>query len=62
MPLEDRIRNLPPKLRTEVEDFVNFLTDQNTKVSSGILKQQWAGMLQDAHLGTAVELQKKLLK
>ena len=61
MSLEDRIQRLPPKLRTEVEDFVNFLTDQDKRVSSGYLKMDWFAALQTDKKEDSLSLQKRLL-
>ena len=62
MPLESKIANLPPKLKTEVEDFVNFLIDQNSKLSGGTLSINWAGTLKDRTRQNAVNLQKQIMK
>ncbi|WP_448590668.1 DUF2281 domain-containing protein [Thermoflexus hugenholtzii] len=58
--LEEMIRELPPELRQEVEDFVEFLLQKRAKRSLEPLRLEWKGALQDvrAHF-TAVELQHK---
>ncbi len=58
--LEEMIRELPPELRQEVEDFVEFLLQKRAKRSLESLRLDWKGALQDlrAHF-TAVELQHK---
>lgn len=62
MSLEDRIKNLPPKLRLEVEDFVNFLTDQDKRMSGGFLRMEWAAALESEEKVSSLQLQKSLLK
>jgi len=58
--LEEMIRELPPELRQEVEDFIEFLLQKRAKRSLEPLRLDWKGALQDlrAHF-TAVELQHK---
>jgi hypothetical protein len=58
--LEEMIRELPPELRQEVEDFIEFLLRKRAKRSPKPLRLEWKGALQDmrAHF-TAVELQHK---
>jgi Uncharacterized conserved small protein len=58
--LEEMIRELPPELRQEVEDFIEFLLQKRAKRSLEPLRLEWKGALQDvrAHF-TAVELQHK---
>jgi hypothetical protein len=62
-PLEELIRELPPSLRAEVRDFVEFLLAKRGHPSSQRLRQDWAGALQayrDQY--TSVELQHHSLK
>jgi hypothetical protein len=58
--LEEMIRELPPELRQEVKDFIEFLLRKRAKRSPKPLRLEWKGALQDmrAHF-TAVELQHK---
>lgn len=41
--LEDRIKGLPPDLRREVEDFVDFLIDRRMRRPKGNMTFSWAG-------------------
>lgn len=56
--LEDLIQDLPPELRIEVRDFVEFLLTKRERPVHRLLRQDWAGALQ-AHKSqyTSVELQ-----
>jgi hypothetical protein len=59
-PLEEKIKELPPDLRREVEDFVDFVMVRRQPREPGKFSFDWAGALQD--LGdqyTSVELQHK---
>lgn len=61
--LEDRIKDLPPDLRREVEDFVDFLIDRRAPRPRGKMKFAWEGALvdlRDQH--TSVDLQHKILE
>lgn len=59
--LEERIRNLPPELQREVEDFVEFLLEKRQKKRRGKPKFNWAGALKDLRgQFTSVELQHKI--
>jgi len=59
--LEERIRNLPPALKKEVEEFVASLLRKRRKKSRGKLKMGWAGALRDLRgKYTSVELQHKI--
>jgi hypothetical protein len=59
--LEEMIRELPPELRQEAEDFVKFLVDQRLKRPRSKPKFNWAGALKDwRDEFTAVELQHKI--
>lgn len=62
--LETLIKNLPPELRREVEDFVEFLLKKRARNRSrGRLRQDWAGALQDYRdQYSSLELQKKALE
>ena len=60
--LKDKIDRLPPELKKEVDDFVNFLLDKNKK-KSGDFKFDWAGALSELKdQYTSVELQHKISK
>lgn len=45
-PLEELIRELPPALRAEVRDFVEFLLTKRARPNGRKLRQDWAGALQ----------------
>ncbi len=61
--LEDRIKDLPPDLRREVEDFVEFLIDRRMRQPRGKMKFGWEGALADLRdQYTSVELQHKVLE
>lgn len=61
--LEDRIKDLPPDLRREVEDFVDFLIDRRILHPRGKMKFAWEGALADLRdQYTSVELQHKILE
>ncbi|RME50545.1 MAG: DUF2281 domain-containing protein [Caldilineae bacterium] len=44
-PLEELIRELPPSLRAEVRDFVEFLLSKRGRPQGRRLRQDWAGAL-----------------
>jgi len=63
--LEEKIRELPPELRQEVEDFVEFLWEKRVRGVHGgkKLRQDWAGALSEyRERYTSLELQKKALE
>jgi len=61
--IEKRIKELPPELRREVEDFVGFLLERRTHKLGRKLRQDWAGALRDYRdQYTSLELQKKALE
>lgn len=61
--IEERIKNLPPALKKEVEEFVNSLLKKRRKRSGKKLRQDWAGALKDYRdQYTSLELQKKALE
>ncbi len=54
------IKELPPELQKEVEDFVNFLKEKKGRKHGRKLRQDWAGALRDYRdKYTSLELQKK---
>jgi len=60
--LEEKIRELPPELRQEVEDFVEFLWEKRMRRVWGgkKLRQDWAGALSEYRKQyTSLELTKK---
>jgi len=70
--LEEIIKELPPELRREVEDFIHFLLKKQKtgkekptgkKETGRRLRQDWAGGLREFRdQYTALELQKKALE
>ena len=61
--IEEMVKKLPPELRREVEDFVNFLIEKKARGHGRELRQDWAGALKDyKDKYTSLELQKKALE
>ena len=61
--LEERIQELSPDQRREVEDFVEFLLQKKQEQASRPIGQSWAGALSDLRdQYTSLELQKKALE
>jgi uncharacterized protein with gpF-like domain len=61
--IDERIKNFPPALRKEVEEFVNSLLKTRKKKNGKKLRQDWAGALRDYRAQyTSLELQKKALE
>ncbi|PIU57158.1 MAG: hypothetical protein COS88_01970 [Chloroflexi bacterium CG07_land_8_20_14_0_80_51_10] len=59
--IEERIKELPPRLQQEVEDFVEFLLEKQQKKPRGKPNFGWAGALKDLRgQYTSVELQHKI--
>ena len=59
--IEERIKELPPEPRKEVQDFVDHLLAKRKRKSKGKLKLDWAGALKDLRdKYTSVELQHKI--
>lgn len=59
--IEERINELPPELRREVEDFIEFLVEKRQKRLRGKPNFPWAGALKDLRdRYTSVELQHKI--
>lgn len=57
----DRIKELPPELQQEVEDFIEFLREKRLKRPRGKPTFSWAGALRDLRdKYTSVELQHKI--
>ena len=60
-PLEERIKDLPPDLQREVEDFVDFILTRREALPPGKFSFDWAGALKDLRdQYTSVELQHKI--
>jgi len=61
--LEKLIRDLPPDLQQEVEDFVQLLKVKRLKSGKGKPSFSWGGALKDLqNQYTSVELQHKILE
>jgi len=61
--LEEKINNLPPGYRQEVEDFVEFILEKRLKKKRGKPKFNWAGAAKDLrNKYSSVELQHKILE
>ena len=59
--IEERIKELPPKLQKEVESFVESLRRKRPKQQRRKLKFGWAGALRDLRSKySSVELQHKI--
>jgi hypothetical protein len=57
------IAELPPELKQEVDDFVDFLNERRTRKAGRRMRQQWAGALKEYRdQYTSLELQKKALE
>ena len=61
--IEEMVKELPPELQQEVEDFVQFLIERQARRAGRKLRQDWAGALRDYRdQYTSLELQKKALE
>ena len=61
--IEEKIRELPPELQQEVQDFVDFLMEKHMPQRKVELKLDWRGALRDMRdQYTSVELQHKALE
>ena len=59
--IADLIKQLPPNLQQEVEDFVRFLMEKRMPKAKGKPDFQWRGALRDLRdKYTSVELQHKI--
>jgi hypothetical protein len=59
--IEERVKELPPELKKEVQSFVDRLLAKGQQKSSGKFKFDWAGALKDLRdKYTSVELQHKI--
>ncbi|MDI6886053.1 MAG: DUF2281 domain-containing protein [archaeon] len=63
MGIEEKIKQLPPELHREVEDYVDFLLQKAKKKPGKKLKLDWIGGLKEYRdKYTSLELQKKALE
>ena len=61
--LLDRIKDMPPGIQQEIEDFADFILKKRGRKSEYILRQDWAGALSDFKgQFNSLELQKKSLE
>ena len=61
--IETMLDELPPELRQEVEDFVQFLLEKRVRKAKGKFRFDWEGALADlGNQYTSVELQHKALE
>jgi hypothetical protein len=59
--IEQIIKDLPPELQQEVEDFIKFLFEKHVKKAKGKFEFRWAGALKDLRdRYTSVDLQHKI--
>jgi len=59
--VEEKIRRLPPSLRQEAEDFVDFLIQKRLNRPRGTPTFDWAGALKDLRVEyTSVALQHQI--
>jgi len=55
----EMVKELPPELQQEVEDFVQFLIEKRARKPGRKLRQDWAGALRDYRdQYTSLELEK----
>ncbi len=60
--IEQLMQALPPELQQEVEDFARYLVEKRALKTGHILRQDWAGAIQDYRDEyTSLDLQKKAL-
>ena len=61
-PLQELIQELPPDVRAEVRDFIEFLLAKRSRRVRATLRQDWAGALRDYRQQyTSLELQHQAL-
>ena len=61
--LEEKIKNLPPEYKQEVQDFVEFILEKRLKRERKKPGFSWAGALKDLRdQYTSVELQHNILE
>lgn len=60
---DELIKELPPELQQEVQDFANFLLETKVRPKRSKLRMNWAGGLSEfREQFTSLELQKKALE
>ncbi|GLI53728.1 DUF2281 domain-containing protein [Thermodesulfovibrio yellowstonii] len=61
--LKEKIEKLPPELKQEVIDFIDFLLEKRKKRTTGKLTLSWKGKLKEYRdQYTSLELQKKAME
>ncbi len=61
--IEEMVKDLPPDLYQEVEDFIEFVLTKRSRKPATKLRQDWAGALKEYRdKYTSLELQKKALE
>ena len=61
--LEELVKELPPELQQEVQDFARFLLETKVQPKRSKLRMNWAGGLSEFRgKFTSLELQKKALE
>ena len=61
--IEEQIKQLPPELRRQVEDFVVFVLERRAQKHGKKPRQDWAGTLREYRdQYTSLELQKKAME
>ena len=61
-PLQELVKDLPPEVRSEVRDFVEFLLAKRERRTRKVLRQGWAGALSDyREQYTSLELESQAL-
>jgi len=59
--LEEKIKNLPPEYKQEVQDFIEFIFEKRLKRQRKKPRFDWAGAMKDLlNQYTSVELQHKI--
>ena len=59
-PLQELVQELPPDMRTQVRDFVEFLLAKRGRRAGKRLRQGWAGALRDYRQQyTSLELERQ---
>ena len=61
--IQEKLNNLPPELKTEVNDFIDFLLKKIKRRHRKKLKLDWAGGLKEfKHKFTSLDLQKNIIE
>jgi len=61
--LDKLVKELPPDLEQEVEDFIRFLLQKRAEKRDRKLRRDWAGALKECkNQCTSLELQRKALE